>query len=58
MRLVNCARGGIINEKDLAEAIKSGHVKGAALDVYEQEPPAKDNPLFGLPNVAVLDTGT
>ena len=51
VRLINCARGGIINEKDLAEAIKSGHVKGAALDVYEQEPPAKDNPLFGLPNV-------
>jgi len=53
VRLINCARGGIINEKDLAEAIKKGHVKGAALDVFEQEPPAKDNPLFSLPSVIV-----
>jgi len=51
VRLINCARGGIINEKELAEAIQKGQVKGAALDVYEQEPPAKDNPLFGLPGV-------
>ena len=51
VRIVNCARGGIINEADLAEAIKSGHVAGAALDVFEVEPPAKDNPLVGLENV-------
>jgi D-3-phosphoglycerate dehydrogenase len=51
VRLINCARGGIINEKDLAEAIQKGQVKGAALDVYETEPPAKDNPLFGIPSV-------
>jgi len=47
VRLINCARGGIINEKDLHDAIKSGKVAGAALDVYEQEPP-KDVPLVTL----------
>jgi D-3-phosphoglycerate dehydrogenase len=40
VRLINCARGGIIDEKALAEAIKSGHVKGAAIDVFAKEPPA------------------
>ena len=50
MRIVNCARGGLINEKDLLEALKSGQVAGAALDVFEVEP-AKDNPLFGMDNV-------
>lgn len=39
VRLVNCARGGIIDEKALAEAIKSGYIKGAALDVFQKEPP-------------------
>ncbi len=53
VRLINCARGGIIDEKALAQAISSGHVKGAALDVFEEEPPKKDNPLFGLANVIV-----
>lgn len=48
--IINCARGGIINEKDLYEAIKSGKVAGAALDVFEQEPP-EDNPLFELDEV-------
>lgn len=39
VRIINCARGGIVNERDLAEAIKSGKVAGAALDVFEKEPP-------------------
>jgi D-3-phosphoglycerate dehydrogenase len=38
VRIINCARGGIIHEKDLLDALNSGHVKGAALDVFEQEP--------------------
>jgi len=45
--LINCARGGIFNEKDLYEAIKGGKVAGAALDVFEEEP-AIGNPLFEL----------
>ncbi|MGV3771738.1 MAG: phosphoglycerate dehydrogenase [Verrucomicrobiales bacterium] len=51
VRLLNCARGGIINETDLVEAIKAGHVAGAALDVYEVEPLPKDHPLRELPQV-------
>jgi len=51
VRIVNCARGGIIKEDDLADAIKSGHVAGAALDVFEVEPPTADNPLVQLPQV-------
>jgi len=50
VRLINCARGGIIDEAALAEALDSGHVAGAALDVYTAEPPT-DNPLIGKPNV-------
>jgi D-3-phosphoglycerate dehydrogenase / 2-oxoglutarate reductase len=50
VRIVNCARGGLIAEAALADAIRSGHVAGAALDVFETEP-ATENPLFGLPNV-------
>jgi D-3-phosphoglycerate dehydrogenase len=50
VRIINCARGGLINERALAEAIKSGHVAGAALDVFEVEP-AKETALFGLPGV-------
>ncbi|HZO85762.1 MAG TPA: phosphoglycerate dehydrogenase, partial [Verrucomicrobiae bacterium] len=51
VRVLNCARGGIINEADLVEAIKSGKVAGAALDVYEVEPPPKDFGLRELPQV-------
>ena len=51
VRLLNCARGGIIVEEDLIEAIKSGQVAGAALDVYESEPLAKDHPLRSLSQV-------
>jgi len=54
VRIINAARGALINEADLAEALKSGHVAGAALDVYAEEPPPADHPLIGLPNV--IDT--
>lgn len=50
VRIVNCARGGLIVEEALKAALEAGHVAGAALDVFMQEP-AKTNPLFGLPNV-------
>lgn len=52
VRIINCARGGIIEEKALLEALQSGKVAGAALDVYEVEPPV-DNPLTKLPQVVV-----
>ncbi len=50
VRIINCARGGIINEADLKEALDSGKVAGAALDVFEKEP-ATENVLFGHENV-------
>jgi D-3-phosphoglycerate dehydrogenase len=52
VRIVNCARGGIIRQADLREALKSGKVAGAALDVFEEEPP-KDMELLNLPNIVV-----
>ena len=48
--LINTARGGIVNEKDLYDALKSNEIRGACLDVYESEPP-KDSPLLSLDNV-------
>ncbi len=51
IRIINAARGALINSADLAAALQSGIVAGAALDVYEQEPPPADHPLIGLPNV-------
>ncbi len=49
--IINVARGKLVNEADLAAAIRSGKVKAAALDVFTSEPPTADNPLINLPNV-------
>lgn len=51
VRVINCARGGIINETDLLQAIDQGKVAGAALDVYESEPLPKDSPLRANPRI-------
>ena len=53
VRIINVARGGIVNEADLAEAIRNGHVQGAALDVFEKEP-TTESPLFELASVVVV----
>ena len=53
VRLINCARGGVIDEAELATAIRQGKVGGAALDVFEKEPVPKDHPLLGLDQVIV-----
>jgi D-3-phosphoglycerate dehydrogenase len=50
VRIINCARGGLVDEAAITEALKAGHVAGAAFDVFVEEP-ATENPLFKLPNV-------
>src|SRR5262249_51815116 len=50
VRIINCARGGLVDEAALRVALDSGHVAGAAFDVFTEEP-ATQNPLFGHPNV-------
>ena len=51
--LINTCRGGVIHEADLVEALRSGHLAGAGLDVLAQEPPEKDNPLLTMDNVTI-----
>lgn len=51
-RIINCARGGIVNEADLAQALKEKIIAGAALDVYSKEPP-ESNPFLGLDNIVM-----
>jgi D-3-phosphoglycerate dehydrogenase len=50
---VNTSRGPVVDEAALIEALANGHIAGAALDVLEQEPPSRDNPLFSFPNVII-----
>lgn len=51
--LINCSRGGIVNEKDLVEALRGGIIAGAGTDVYCSEPPKPDDPLLNCPNLIV-----
>lgn len=51
--LINTSRGGLIHEEDLAEALKSGQIGGAGLDVLSQEPPPQDHPLLGCPRLII-----
>lgn len=53
VRIINCARGGIINEQDLAEAVQAGKIAGAAIDVFEAEPIPADHPLIGIKNITL-----
>ena len=54
-RLINTSRGAIVDESALYEALKSGHLGGAAVDVLEEEPPRPENPLLGLDNMVFTD---
>ena len=51
--LVNCARGAIIDEAALVHALREGEIASAGIDVFEEEPPNRENPLFALPNAVV-----
>lgn len=51
--LINASRGGVVNEEDLYTALQNKSIAGAAVDVFAQEPPGKDNPLFTLDNIVV-----
>lgn len=51
--IINCSRGGIINEEDLVEALKAGEIAGAGTDVFCNEPPKTDDPLLNCPNLIV-----
>ena len=53
-RIINCARGGIVDEAALAEAVTSGHIAGAALDVYSSEPVEADNPVLGVDGILTV----
>lgn len=53
VRIVNCARGGLIDEKALIEGLDNGKIAGAALDVFETEPPSPDDPLLGREDVVL-----